>query len=54
MDELNRFLDAYYGQPAAALRKRQAGYAGPASAWPRAVVCAQGRPAFDGYSTLPL
>jgi alkanesulfonate monooxygenase SsuD/methylene tetrahydromethanopterin reductase-like flavin-dependent oxidoreductase (luciferase family) len=30
-DKLDRFLEAYYGQPAAVLRKRQAGYAGPAS-----------------------
>jgi hypothetical protein len=30
-DKLDRFLEADYGQPAAALRKRQMGYAGPAS-----------------------
>ena len=27
----NDFVEAYYGQPAAVLRKRQMGYAGPAS-----------------------
>jgi len=30
-DKLDRFLEAYYGQPAAVLRKHQTGYAGPAS-----------------------
>ncbi len=30
-DKFDRFLEAYYGQPAAVLRKRQMGYAGPAS-----------------------
>ena len=30
-DKLDHFLEAYYGQPAAMLRKRQMGYAGPAS-----------------------
>ena len=30
-DKLDHFLEAYYGQPAAVLRKRQMGYAGPAS-----------------------
>ena len=30
-DKLDRFLEAYYGQPAALMRKRQMGYAGPAS-----------------------
>jgi probable F420-dependent oxidoreductase len=28
---LDRFLESYYGQPAAVVRKRQAGYAGPAA-----------------------
>jgi alkanesulfonate monooxygenase SsuD/methylene tetrahydromethanopterin reductase-like flavin-dependent oxidoreductase (luciferase family) len=30
-DKLDRFLESYYGQPAAVLRKRQMGYAGPAA-----------------------
>src|ERR1700757_4471804 len=30
-DRFDRFLEAYYGQPAAVMRKRQMGYAGPAS-----------------------
>jgi hypothetical protein len=30
-DKLDHFLEAYYGQPAAILRKRQAGHASPAS-----------------------
>jgi alkanesulfonate monooxygenase SsuD/methylene tetrahydromethanopterin reductase-like flavin-dependent oxidoreductase (luciferase family) len=33
-DRLNHFLERYYGQPAAVMRRRQACYAGPAAGLP--------------------